>query len=311
MKRIKIFLSDPQVLFREGIQFVLSGEEDFEVTGETTNNEEALAHIEANPPQIAVLNAADAKIGGPDIARRLKRTFPSLAVILTIEKRDEDEIFRAMRSGASACLTKDADPEQLLDTVRAVSQDSPPIAAELLTPAVAARTLAEFEDIKTMKKGMANFMATLTPKETQILEDIAGGSAIVQLATKMGLDEEMIRGNLKTVLNKLIANDQTKAVIRTVQNHFSPLSDEETSPDASEELLTREEFNRFKVNLAQRLQRSRRRDRLTGTLLCLSSLSTPRTLSYGLRSPWENKAGKWYNRLTAKRLPAVVSHHGR
>jgi DNA-binding NarL/FixJ family response regulator len=46
MEKIKVFLSDPQVFFREGIHFILSGEDDFEVTGETTNNDEAFSLIE-------------------------------------------------------------------------------------------------------------------------------------------------------------------------------------------------------------------------------------------------------------------------
>jgi DNA-binding NarL/FixJ family response regulator len=56
MEKAKVFLSDPQVLFREGIHFILSGEDDFEVVGETTSNEDALTHIMANPPNIAVLS---------------------------------------------------------------------------------------------------------------------------------------------------------------------------------------------------------------------------------------------------------------
>ena len=67
MKRIKIFLSDPQVLFREGIHFILSGEDDFEVTGEATSNEETLNHIENNPPTVVILNMQDKKVSGPEI----------------------------------------------------------------------------------------------------------------------------------------------------------------------------------------------------------------------------------------------------
>jgi len=61
MEKIKIFLSDPQILFREGMHFTLSGEEDFEVTGEATGNEEALTFIETNPPNIAILSTTDRK----------------------------------------------------------------------------------------------------------------------------------------------------------------------------------------------------------------------------------------------------------
>src|SRR4030042_991160 len=119
-EKIKVFLSDPQVLFREGIHFILSGEDDFEVTGETTSNDEALTHIEANPPNIAVLSMLDKKSGGPEIARRIQRSQPAVAVTLTVEKRDDGKVFEALKSGASACLSKDTEPEELLDIIRMV-----------------------------------------------------------------------------------------------------------------------------------------------------------------------------------------------
>ena len=59
MEKVKVILSDPQVLFREGIHFILSGEDEFEVTGETTSNEEALDLIESNPPDIAFISMQD------------------------------------------------------------------------------------------------------------------------------------------------------------------------------------------------------------------------------------------------------------
>jgi two-component system response regulator DevR len=255
MKRIKIFLSDPQILFREGIHFVLSGEDDFEVTGETTNNEEALSHIETNPPQIAILNTEDKKLSGPKIISRLKRRFPSISVILIIEKKHEEQLFEVIKSGASACLTKDTEPEQLVDTVRDVSQGSLPIMEELLTPAMAARTLAEFKDFDSLNEGMDNLMAGLTLIETQILNSIAAGNSTEQVATKLNIDEEIIRGNLKLVLNKMVANDRTRAVIATMQRGLlSVISKTGRSDELTEEYLTREEFTRFKESLAKRLK---------------------------------------------------------
>ena len=64
MNRITVFLADWQVLFREGIHFTLSGEEDVEVIGEGTGNEEALAFIEKNVPNVAIFNAAHSDLCG-------------------------------------------------------------------------------------------------------------------------------------------------------------------------------------------------------------------------------------------------------
>jgi DNA-binding NarL/FixJ family response regulator len=255
IKRIKIFLSDPQVLFREGIHFILSGEDDFEVIGEATNNEDALARIETNPPQIAILNIADKKLSGPETLRRIKRQFPFVSAILTIEKKDEEQLFELIKSGASACLTKDTDPEHLLDTVRDVSQGSLPIMEELLTPEIAAKVLTEFEDIKSLNEGTDNLMASLTTKEMQILNSIAAGNSIEQVAGKLNTDEESIRGILKLVLNKLVANDQTWDVIMTVQRSLtSVINNTGRSKRLPEDYLTQEEFSRFKDSLAKRLK---------------------------------------------------------
>jgi DNA-binding NarL/FixJ family response regulator len=255
MNKIKIFLSDPQVLFREGIHFILSGEEYFEVTGEATNNEEALVHIEANPPQIAILNIEDKKLSGPEIVRRLKRRFPSLSAILTIEKRDEKKLFEAIESGTSACLTKDTNPEDLLDTVTAVSQGSIPIIEELLTPAIAAKILTEFEDTNSLNFSMDNLMASLTAQETQILNGIATGNGIDQVASSVNVDEDAIRSSLKLVLNKLVTNDQTRAVISTIQRGLpSVIGSASRLKGLTEEYLTREEFDKFKDTLSKRFK---------------------------------------------------------
>ena len=90
-EKIRVFLSDPQILFREGIHFVLSGEDDFEVTGETTGNEEAYSLIENNPPNIAILSAYDNKTNGFDITRRVRRNLPSVYVILIMDKKDPEK----------------------------------------------------------------------------------------------------------------------------------------------------------------------------------------------------------------------------
>jgi DNA-binding NarL/FixJ family response regulator len=255
MKRIKIFLSDPQVLFREGMHFILSGEDDFEVIGETTNNEDALTYIENNPPQIAILNIEDKKYSGPEIIRLIKRRFPDVSTILTIEKRDEEQLLEVMRSGASGCLTKDVEPEHLMNTVRDVSQGGLPIMQELLTPQIAAKVLAEFEDIKYLNESMDNLMAGLTPKETQILSGIAAGDTIEETAIKLNTDENSIRGNLKLIINKMIANDQTRALIMTVQRSLpAMIGDTGRSKKLFEQYLTREEFTKFKDSLAKRLK---------------------------------------------------------
>lgn len=255
MEKVKIFLSDPQVLFREGIHFILSGEDDFDVIGETTSNEEAFIHIESNPPNIAVLSMINGKYTGPEITRRIKRSLPSVSVILIMENSDEELLFAAMKSGASACLTKDSDPEYLLDIIRVVAQGSHPIIETLLIPGLASKALAEFEDLATLSQQLDNLLASLTPRESEILSSIAAGKEIEQVAVELDINEENIRRNLRLILNKLVANDQSRALIEAAQRSLpSIISGAARVGGTSAEYVTKEEFNEFKDNLMERLK---------------------------------------------------------
>jgi len=117
MERFSVFLADWQVLFREGIHFTLSGEDDMDVIGEATNNEEALDFIERNPPRVAILNANHSEFTGVNLTRRIQQNLPSVSVLLIMDSDNEEQLFSAMKCGASACVTKDIDPYELINLI--------------------------------------------------------------------------------------------------------------------------------------------------------------------------------------------------
>jgi DNA-binding NarL/FixJ family response regulator len=255
MGKIKVILSDPQVLFREGIHFILSGEDEFEVIGETTGNEEALNLIENNPPDVAFLSMQDDKFPGPEMTRRLKRNLPSVSVVLITDKKEEGKLFDAIRSGASACLTKDMAPETLLETIRVIADGKLPIMEDVMMPGLASMVLAEFEDIATMNEKLDNLLATLSTKEEQILSNTIDGNDIEQIAYKLETDGDGIRQHLGTVINKLIANDQSRALIEAAQRSLPSIVRSINGKDGNAaEYVTRSEFSDFKENLMERVK---------------------------------------------------------
>ena len=256
MEKIKIFLSDPQVLFREGIHFTLSGEEDFEVAGETTNNEDAYSYIESSPPNIAILNMKNGKLSGPEVTCRIKRNFPSVAVMLIADTDDEELLFAAIRCGASACFNKDTDPEYLLDVLRVVAQGGQPLTETLFMPEMAGRVLAEFKKLSPLSEQLNNLLARLSPKEIEVLNCIADGNNIEQVVTKLNTNEANIRRHLRLIVNKLVANDQAQAVIEAAQRGFPSLitSAALSAQTPMGDYVTRDEFNEFKESLTERLK---------------------------------------------------------
>ena len=254
MEKIKVFLSDPQIFFREGIHFILSGEDDFEVTGETTGNEEALSLIEANPPNVAILSMNDPKADGAEITRHIRRNIPSVAVILIMDKKEPEKVFAAIKSGVSACMTKDSEPEHLLDILRVIAQGSLPIMEEVLTPAIASLVLAEFEELTAINEQFDNLLANLTPKETQILNAIAASGKIEQIIAKLDMNEDAIRHSVRLILNKLVANEQARNIIDVAQRKLPSIIRSGRGNGKAGEYVTKAEFNDFKDHLMERLK---------------------------------------------------------
>ena len=217
MEKVTVFIADWQALLREGIHFTLSGEEDVDVIGEATNNEDALAFIENNPPKIAILNADRGKVSGIDATRDIKQNLPSVAVILLMDSDNEEHLFSAMKSGASACLSKDIDPDELVNITMNVAQGGQPISEALLRPELASRVLDEFEAFSLISKQVDDLLARLSPTEAALLRCIAGGSSGEQLTQTLAITEKTIRRHLGLILSKLVANARNREMIEAAQ----------------------------------------------------------------------------------------------
>ena len=255
MEKVSVVLSDWQVLFREGIHFTLSGEEDIEVIGEVTDSEEVLNFIEENPPNVAILNTDRGKLSGIEATRRIKRDMPSLAVILIMDNDNEEVLFSAMKSGASSCLTKETDPDNLLNIIRKVAQGAHPISEAMLRPGIASRVVDEFENFSLISKEVNNLLARLSPRESEILRHIADGSSVEQLASTLSINEEAIKHHLDITLTKLVANDHSREIIEATQSNLpSIVSKGRRAGKPEAEYITKDEFTEFKESLRERFK---------------------------------------------------------
>jgi len=255
MEKVSVVLADWQVLFREGIHFTLSGEEDMEVIGEVTDNEEALNFIEKNPPRVAILNVDRGELSGIDATSRIKQNLPSVSVILIMDSDNEEQLFSAIKCGASACSTKDIDPDDLLNIIRKVAQGAQPISEALLKPGIASRVVNEFEAFSLISKEVNNLLASLSPRESEILRHIADGSSIEQVSQALDINEEAVRQQLDLILTKLVANAHNQEVIEAAQSHLPPIVSRARrggKPEA--DYITKEEFTEFKESLMERFK---------------------------------------------------------
>lgn len=251
MEKIRVFLSDWQVLFREGIHFTLSGEEDLVVTGETTSNVEALDLIIKNPPEIAIFNINHSDFTGIKLARRIRQDLPLVSVILVMDTDNEDQLHSALKSGAAACVAKDIDPEELVSLIRQVAGGSEPISKSILRPGIALRILDDFESFTLMNKEVENLLANLSSRENDILHRIVNGEKLDKIVSTMGITAETIYTCLGVIRKKLEGNELSRDIVEAAQKGLSAVINRTRRRKGSQEFITKEEFDAFRDSLKE------------------------------------------------------------
>jgi DNA-binding NarL/FixJ family response regulator len=134
-------------------------------------------------------------------------------VILTALE-EEQTLFDAIRAGAAAYLHKDCEPKELVESIRKVRSGQFIINEKIFAkPAVATKVLAEFRELSVYGPGSSHVFAPLSPREVQILDNIAQGMTNKEVAYTLAISEQTVKNHMSSILRKLSVNDRTQAVV--------------------------------------------------------------------------------------------------
>ncbi len=138
--------------------------------------------------------------------------------------------------------------------IKDIARGGQPVVEVLMAPGTAAKALAEFEAVSALGEPLRNLLAHLSPREADILKRIGEGNTIEQVAVKLTMTEETIRHQLKLVVQKLVANDQARAMIEAVQRSLPSILSGAFQARPAGEYVTKQEFTEFKDTLIQTLK---------------------------------------------------------
>jgi DNA-binding NarL/FixJ family response regulator len=139
---------------------------------------------------------------------------PSTGIIVMAVAEDEDQLFDAIKSGAAAFVLKDISPEDLVTIIRRVRTGEYLINDKVFSrPAVASRVLKEFRELAVYGQEAAPIFAPLSPREVEILDNIAKGMTNKQVAYALTISEQTVKNHMSSILRKLSVNDRTQAVV--------------------------------------------------------------------------------------------------
>ncbi|MES2211163.1 MAG: response regulator transcription factor [Chloroflexota bacterium] len=213
-ERTRILIVDDHVLFRVGIAQILSREGDLEVVGEAEDARSAMEAALDTSPSIILMDLSLPAPGGIETTQRIKRELPSVSIIVLAAQEDEDALFDAIKAGAAAFILKDISPDDLINVIRRVANGEYLINDTVFAqPSVASRVLKEFRELAVYGQEAQPIFAPLSPREVQILDNIAQGMTNKQVAYTLTISEQTVKNHMSSILRKLSVNDRTQAVV--------------------------------------------------------------------------------------------------
>ncbi|HEX4770822.1 MAG TPA: response regulator transcription factor [Bryobacteraceae bacterium] len=192
---IRVLSVDDHPLLREGIAAFIGNQSDMQLVGEAANGREALEQFRKHHPDITLMDLQMPEMSGIDAISAIRGEFPGARIIVLTTHAGDFQVSRALKAGARGYLLKAKLRQELLETIRAVHAGGKRLSAEI------AAEIAEHatDDV-------------LTPREIDVLRLIASGNANKEIAGKLSLTEETVKGHVKNILGKLGVNDRTHAV---------------------------------------------------------------------------------------------------
>jgi DNA-binding NarL/FixJ family response regulator len=192
---IRILVVDDHQLIRVGIATLLLPEPDMKVVGEAATGREAITKFRECEPDVTLMDLQMPEMNGFDAILAIRGEFPGARIIVLTTYAGDAQAQRAMKAGAQGYLLKNLLHKELLQIIREVHAGRKALAVEVAAQ-VAEHTGEE----------------VLTPKEIEVLRLIASGNANKEIAARLSISEETVKSRVKSILDKLGANDRTHAV---------------------------------------------------------------------------------------------------
>lgn len=203
---VRVVVADDQAISRQGLRMILESAGDVEVVGEAVDGLDALGQVERRRPDVVLMDIRMPRMDGLEATRRLRDRDDVEVIVITTFDLDE-YVIEALRAGAVGFLVKDSPPERIIDAVHAVARGD-----ALISPEVTRRLLTQFVSNAPARAGDPR-LAELTPREHDVLLEIAAGRSNAEIAAQLHLEESTVKGHVRRVLAKLGLASRVQAVI--------------------------------------------------------------------------------------------------
>jgi len=193
--KVRVFSVDDHPLMHEGIATVIRMQPDMLLVAEASNGREGIQRFREHKPDVTLMDLRLPDMSGIDAMIAIRTEFPEARIIILTTFAGDAEIGRALQAGARGYLLKSMPPKELAEVIRQVHAGK-----KRIPPEIAAHLAEHYSD------------ETLTQREIEVLQQVAGGNRNRDIAEKLFITEETVKVHIKHIMEKLGASDRTQAV---------------------------------------------------------------------------------------------------
>ena len=205
-QNLRIVLIEDDDILRMGYESLLSDVEDFVVVNAYASYDLAKKYLEADHPDVILLDIQMPGTNGLQALPFIKKTLPNANIIILTVFDSPELVFEALTMGAGGYLTKNSSASKIIDAVREVSTGGGAMSTN-----VARIVMHSFQK---------NLNSPLTKRETEILDRIANGQTKSQIANDLFIDQETVRSHVKNIYIKLDVNSKSEAIKTAKEKRF-------------------------------------------------------------------------------------------
>ncbi len=202
---ITIILADDHEVVRKGVRSYLETIPSLSVVGEASSGEETVEMVREHIPDVVLLDLIMPGMEGVDTIRSIKNISPRTQVVVLTSYHEDAHIFPALKAGAISYILKDIRMDKLVDAIKRALQGE-----VTLHPLVAARVL---RNIRGESPDEQPLFTDLSDRELDVLKLIASGMTNSQIAEKLFITENTVKGHVSNILSKLHLADRTQVAV--------------------------------------------------------------------------------------------------
>ena len=199
MARIRVLLADDHHLFREGVANLLNSQPDMEVVGEASDGLEVLVKARKLKPDLILMDIGMPGCDGVEATECIKQELPDIVIVILTVRDEDEQLFRAIQSGAQGYLLKTIRSQELVSMLRGAVKGEAAI-----TPELAARMLEEFRRLHHQPNIVpGEEVSALTSREKEVLSLVAQGASDQEIAENLVISIHTVKSHMRNILSKL------------------------------------------------------------------------------------------------------------